>query len=74
MKKNKKQQLLREALDFLLCIAVAVLLALAVDAHVKQVVNQAIQDHQRTEWVRAARQATDTVPSLVIPEGNGNNK
>lgn len=73
--KEIRKQLIREALDFLLCVAIAVLFALAVDAHVKQVVTNVINDCRHTEWVKAARQATtDTVPSLVIPEGDGNNK
>lgn len=73
MKENRKQQLLREILDWLFCAVLAAAFALSVDFRIREVVNRTIEtyqrDQQRTEWVKAARQATDTVPSLVIPGG-----
>lgn len=63
MKEIRKQQLIREALDFLLCVVIAVLLALAVDYRIREVAKQTIEtyqrDQQRTEWVKAAHEASE---------------
>lgn len=69
MEKLNKRQLLREALDLLLCVVFAALLALAIDAHVKQVVTNVINDCRHTEWVKAAHEASE-----VTLGGYGDNK
>lgn len=69
MKEIRKQQLLCEIINILLCIVFAAVLALAIDAHVKQVVTNVINDCRHTEWVKAAHEASE-----VTLGGYGDNK
>ena len=51
--------ILKEFLNLLLCVAIAIIAGLAINTHFKRVIERTGEDIQRTDWVMAAKEVAE---------------